>query len=1629
MKKLYLIIMMMVLCAATLFAQAPGKFSYQAVVRNASNQLVTNANVGVRVSVLQGGANGAAVYVETHTVTTNANGLLTLEIGSGNAQQGSMASVNWGDGPYFLKTEIDPNGSTNYSVTSTQQLLSVPYALYADEAGNVPDIAVIPTDTGYVLVLTPANGTPQTYVLRNGVDGQDGAQGPEGPAGPQGPQGDQGPQGVQGLQGDQGPQGAQGLQGDQGPAGTDGFSPTVSTVSAGDSTVVTITDATGLHTFVIHNGEQGATGPQGPQGDQGPQGAQGPQGDQGPQGAPGSQGPAGQQGPQGEQGPQGVSITYIVGPISNGLIDTYTIVLSNGNTSTFTVTNGADGAAGTNGQDGQDGRGIVSITKTGTTDNVDTYTITYTTGEPTTFTVTNGTNGIDGTNGTNGTDGVDGKSAYELWIEAGNTGDVVAFLNSLKGADGSNGANGADGRGIVSITKTGTTDNVDTYTITYTDGEPTTFTVTNGVNGVDGTNGTNGTDGVGITSIAKTGTADLVDTYTITYTDGNTATFTVTNGAQGPIGPTGQQGETGNGIASIAKTGTTDNVDTYTITYTDASVAPTTFTVTNGTNGTNGQDGVSPTVTAAASGDNVIITVTDGTGTHEYTIPTNTGAFTQLPANWTETSPSSPQYIQNKPTLAAVATSGNYNDLTNTPELAPVATSGSYDDLTGKPTIPTQTSQLTNNSGYITATDIPAQVNADWNATEGAAQILHKPELATVATSGNYNDLTDTPELAPVATSGNYSDLSGTPDLAPVATSGSYNDLSDTPEMPEVNDATLTIRHNGEDVGTFTANESENQTVEITTLTLADVQDLITNSLAPMQQQMDELQNQNTALQEQNAAMQEELDNMSFVCGVSTVKDYDGNEYNTLKIGNQCWTKENLRSEHYADGTAIPVGTPAAGSISYTDPYRYDFPSLGLPLEQRGYLYNWTAVMHGGAMSEAVPSGVQGVCPTGWHVPSDAEWTLLTDYVSSKSEYRCNNDQTAIAKALVSNTGWNSSIHECAVGNNQTVNNTTGFSIFPAGEYYGGGNNISSGHMAAFWTTTMPAGSEGVWSRKISYDYGDVERSPWNKYEAYSVRCLRDVTEGPLGGMMHDMQDDMQSQLDNMSFVCGISTVKDYDGNEYNTVKVGNQCWTKENLRSEHYSNGVEIPAGTTTSTTTGYRYNFTSSSIPLEHRGHLYNWAAVMRGASPSDAVPSGIQGICPDGWHVPSDGEWTLFSDYVGSQSQYVCDQDANYNNTYIARALAANIYWKNSDNPCAPGYALAQNNATGFSATPMGYYSQYGFYTFGNLTYFWSTTKATDTQIRTRKIDYNYPDLWQNQSSMENGFSVRCVRDLEESPLGDLMRDLQGDMQQQMDNLQDNMQQQMDNLQDNMQQQVDSLQALVNLFAAGGDLLSCPEAPTVTDIDGNVYKTLKIGNQCWMRENLRCEHYPDGSDVLEGTTISTTTGYRYNYTTSTIPFEQRGYYYNWAAVMNGATSSTANPSGVQGICPDGWHVPSTSEWNQLINYVRSQSLYVCGSNNNNVAKALASTTGWYSDATECAVGNNQSANNSTGFGAVPAGSCYESSNDEAGYGASFWSSSQYESDPSKAYDHNLIYNDVAARRYYDYKSYGFSVRCLRD
>ncbi len=132
-KRIYIFLLFLLSASSiAVHAQAPLKMSYQAIVRDASNVLVSNTTVGMKISILQGSVTGIPVYVETHTPATNVNGLATLEIGGGNAVTGSMSSINWGNSPYYIKTETDITGGTNYTISGTSELLSVPYALYAE---------------------------------------------------------------------------------------------------------------------------------------------------------------------------------------------------------------------------------------------------------------------------------------------------------------------------------------------------------------------------------------------------------------------------------------------------------------------------------------------------------------------------------------------------------------------------------------------------------------------------------------------------------------------------------------------------------------------------------------------------------------------------------------------------------------------------------------------------------------------------------------------------------------------------------------------------------------------------------------------------------------------------------------------------------------------------------------------------------------------------------------------------------------------------------------------------------------------------------------------------------------------------------------------------------------------------------------------------------------------------------------------------------------------------------------------------------------------------------------------------------------------------------------------------------
>jgi len=133
--KRILTFLLCVVATAFAFAQAPQGMDFQSIIRDSKGNLVTNQAIGLRISILKGGVSGTSVYSETHNATTNNGGLVTVTIGKGTTSD-DFSTIDWGNGSYFMKTEVDITGGTNYTLSSTTQMMSVPYALYAGDAGN-----------------------------------------------------------------------------------------------------------------------------------------------------------------------------------------------------------------------------------------------------------------------------------------------------------------------------------------------------------------------------------------------------------------------------------------------------------------------------------------------------------------------------------------------------------------------------------------------------------------------------------------------------------------------------------------------------------------------------------------------------------------------------------------------------------------------------------------------------------------------------------------------------------------------------------------------------------------------------------------------------------------------------------------------------------------------------------------------------------------------------------------------------------------------------------------------------------------------------------------------------------------------------------------------------------------------------------------------------------------------------------------------------------------------------------------------------------------------------------------------------------------------------------------------------
>ena len=512
------------------------------------------------------------------------------------------------------------------------------------------------------------------------------------------------------------------------------------------------------------------------------------------------------------------------------------------------------------------------------------------------------------------------------------------------------------------------------------------------------------------------------------------------------------------------------------------------------------------------------------------TVPTNVSAFENDANYLTSYTETDPQFN---------AWDKDYNDLTNRPEIPVVPTNISafendanyltsytetdpqfnawdkdYNDLTNRPeipTVPTNVSAFENDANYLTSyteTDptISAWAKAENKPVYDYSEITNTPELF----DGNYNNLTNTPDLSSYITA----ETQTLTDVVALSNSAGDRQIKNVADPTENQDA-VTKKYVDELIAQLQAainalsgsgsgsTPSGNlpATCTITFEANGGTGTMVPIVLSPglvykvpfsMFSNNDLFNGWNTAADGtgatyyplQNIVLWSDI-TLYAQWGYSSFTDTrDGNVYSTIRIGEQTWMAENLRATKFTDGTNIPLGS----STSTTTAYRYNPNNSSSNVSKYGYLYNWKAAMHGASSSSTNPSNVQGVCPTGWHLPSAAEWTQLINYLSSQSQYQCGSTSTDIAKSLASTTGWRSTTGTCAPGNTPSNNNSTGFSAFPAGYYTGSYSGF--GNITYFWGATE-SGSDAI-TRGLSYGYGDVSSGNSSKDSARSVRCVRD---------------------------------------------------------------------------------------------------------------------------------------------------------------------------------------------------------------------------------------------------------------------------------------------------------------------------------------------------------------------------------------------------------------------------------------------------------------------------------------------------------------------------------------------------------
>jgi len=495
---------------------------------------------------------------------------------------------------------------------------------------------------------------------------------------------------------------------------------------------------------------------------------------------------------------------------------------------------------------------------------------------------------------------------------------------------------------------------------------------------------------------------------------------------------------------------------------------------------------------------------------------------------------------------------------------------------------------------------------------------------------------------------------------------------------------------------------------------------------------------------------------------------YEGHIYNTVQIGDQCWFRENLNV-----GTKI---NSTQGGFQQTDNVtieKYCYNNDEMNCNTYGGLYEWPE-----AMQYVTTEGAQGICPTGWHIPTDGEFTALTDYLGGSS----------VAGGKMKSTGTIEDGTGIWHAPNIEATNESGFTGLPGGcrDYYDG-SFLNLGYTGFFWSSSQ-YGTNSAWGPSLSYDYAGVDRDTDSKDVGYSIRCLKGcwpqpsqanagldqlnmpgtsitlagnipeygtglwtIVSGTCGTIADTASpasefqgvagneytlswaittqcgssvDEVVISFASAGFTCGDDL--DYEGQSYTTVLIGTQCWMAENLNV-----GVMI-----NSTSGGFlqtdndiieRYCYENDITYCDTYGGLYEWPEAMQ-----YMATEGAQGICPEGWHLPTDGEWTTLSDYLGGASV------AGGKMKSTGTIEEGTGLWD------APN--TGATNISGFTGLPGGYRDGYYgiFNSLGGSGGFWSSSQWETYGGWYRGLSYSLADLYRYIFNQNYGFSIRCLKD---------------------------------------------------------------------------------------------------------------------------------------------------------------------------------------------------------------------------------------------------------------------------------------------